>query len=217
MSVNNNLIANLREDYKAKTLDIPDVLAHPIPQFEKWFKEALDADIKEANAMTLATVANQTPSARIVLLKGVDKKGLYFYTNYESRKGREVQTNPNVALVFFWKELERQVRVEGTIKKISKKKSSLYFQSRPKGSQIGAWASPQSHVIPDRQILSNNYQSIEDQYKDKDVLPLPSNWGGYCVHPRYMEFWQGRSSRMHDRICYTLKSQNKWVIERLAP
>ena len=217
MSVNNKLNANLREDYKAKTLDIQDVLAHPIPQFENWFQEALDANIKEANAMTLATVANQTPSARIVLLKGVDKKGFYFYTNYESRKGMEVQANPNVALVFFWKELERQIRVEGTIKKISKKKSSLYFQSRPKGSQIGAWASPQSHVISDRKILSDNYQTIEDQYKEKDELPLPPNWGGYCVQPRYMEFWQGRSSRMHDRICYTLKSRNKWIIERLAP
>ncbi len=217
MAVNNKLIANLREDYKAKTMDVQDMLAHPIQQFEIWFQEALAANIKEANAMTLATVTKQSPSARIVLLKGVDQKGFYFYTNYNSKKGKEIKANPKVALVFFWKELERQVRVEGTIKKISKKKSTLYFQSRPKGSQIGAWASPQSTVIPDRKILSDNYQALENQYKDKDLLPLPPNWGGYCIQPHYIEFWQGRSSRMHDRICYTLKSRNKWVIERLAP
>lgn len=217
MNLNNSLIADLREDYKAKTLTIGEVLKDPILQFEKWFTEALQANIKEANAMTLATVFNKKPTARVVLLKGMDQKGFYFYTNYDSQKGQAIADNPNVAIVFLWKELERQIRIEGIAKKISKKKSLAYFQKRPRGSQIGAWTSPQSQVISDREVLHQKYQAIEKRFLDKEVLPLPPNWGGYCIQPDYFEFWQGRSSRLHDRLCYTLINKKKWTIERLAP
>ena len=216
--MNNQLISNLREDYRARTLEITDVATDPIQQFEIWFKEALDSAIKEANAMTLATVnAKGQPSARIVLLKGFDKKGFVFYTNYNSKKGIELAQNPNVALVFLWKELERQVRIEGVVKKSSVRQSTTYFHSRPQGSQIGAWASPQSQVIKSRVELENNYKELKEKYKNKPTLPKPSNWGGYLVQPTLIEFWQGRSSRLHDRICYTLQEKKKWSIERLAP
>ena len=218
MKINNQIISNLREDYRAKSLDIGEVTADPIQQFEIWFKEALDAAIKEANAMTLATATvNAKPSARIVLLKGFSEKGFLFYTNYESRKGIELATNPNVALVFLWKDLERQVRIEGIAQKITEQQSTDYYHSRPIGSQIGAWASPQSQVIKDRTVLEKNYAQLEKKYTKQSILPKPPHWGGYQVQPTYIEFWQGRSSRLHDRIAYSLQIDKRWKIERLAP
>ncbi len=217
MKVNNQTIAALREDYRAKTLEITDVQADPMQQFKEWLQEALDSQIKEANAMTIATVdALGKPAARIVLLKGFDENGFIFYTNYESRKGRELAVNPNIAVVFLWKDLERQIRIEGVTEKVPPSVSLHYFQSRPKGSQIGAWASPQSQVIADRSILEQNVLALKEKYKDAENLPIPSHWGGYQIKPTLIEFWQGRSSRLHDRICYTLEN-NKWKIERLAP
>ncbi len=217
MKVNNQTIAALREDYRAKTLEITDVHANPIQQFNEWFQEALDSQIKEANAMTIATVdAQGKPAARIVLLKGFDENGFIFYTNYDSRKGQELAANPNIAVVFLWKDLERQIRIEGIAEKVTHEISLNYFHSRPKGSQIGAWASPQSQVIPDRSILEQNVLDLKEKYKDADHLPIPSHWGGYQIKPALIEFWQGRSSRLHDRICYTLEGKT-WKIERLAP
>ncbi len=217
MKVNNQTIAALREDYRAKTLEITDVHANPIQQFNEWFQEALDSQIKEANAMTIATVdAQGKPAARIVLLKGFDENGFIFYTNYDSRKGQELAANPNIAVVFLWKDLERQIRIEGIAEKVAPAVSLNYFQSRPKGSQIGAWASPQSQVIPDRSILEQNVLDLKEKYKNADNLPIPSHWGGYQIKPTLIEFWQGRSSRLHDRLCYTLEG-NTWKIERLAP
>jgi len=217
MKVNNQTIAALREDYRAKTLEITAVHANPIQQFNEWFQAALDSQIKEANAMTIATVnAQGKPAARIVLLKGFDENGFIFYTNYDSRKGQELAANPNIAVVFLWKDLERQIRIEGVAKKVAPAVSLNYFQSRPKGSQIGAWASPQSQVIPDRSVLAQNVLDLKEKYKDADNLPIPSHWGGYQIKPTLIEFWQGRSSRLHDRICYTLVD-NEWKIERLAP
>lgn len=217
MKVNNKTIAALREDYRAKTLEVGDINANPFSQFKDWFQEALDSSIKEANAMTIATVdAIGKPSARIVLLKGFDENGFIFYTNYDSKKGQDLAANPNIAAVFLWKDLERQIRIEGIAKKITKKASLQYFQSRPKGSQIGAWASPQSQIIPDRSILENNVKDLTEKYKDADNLPIPSHWGGYIIEPTLIEFWQGRSSRLHDRICYRLEKE-QWTIDRLAP
>ncbi|MEM6321546.1 MAG: pyridoxamine 5'-phosphate oxidase [Bacteroidota bacterium] len=217
MQVDNETIAALREDYRAKTLEITDVDANPFQQFKVWFQEALDSSVKEANAMTIATVneAGQ-PSARIVLLKGFDENGFVFYTNYNSQKGRELAANPNIAAVFLWKDLERQIRIEGMAKKITRQASLAYFQSRPKGSQIGAWASPQSQVISDRSILEKNVEQLQATYQNEESLPIPDHWGGYVIQPQLIEFWQGRSSRLHDRICYTA-SGNEWKIERLAP
>lgn len=217
MKVNNQTIAALREDYRAKTVEITDVHANPIQQFREWFQEALDSQIKEANAMTIATVdAQGKPAARIVLLKGFDENGFIFYTNYESRKGKELAVNPNIAVVFLWKDLERQIRIEGIAEKVAPSVSFNYFQSRPKGSQIGAWASPQSQVIADRSILEQNVIDLKEKYKDVENLPIPNHWGGYQIKPTLIEFWQGRSSRLHDRICYTLEGK-EWKIERLAP
>jgi len=217
MKLNSKLIANLREDYRAKTLEIEDVAKNPIQQFKVWFNEALESAIKEPNAMTLATIGlDDRPSARIVLLKGFDKQGFVFYTNYDSQKGKELAHNPNVALVFLWKELERQVRIEGHAKKISDKRSAEYFKSRPKGSQIGAWASAQSETLTNRKELEDSYAQLEKQYTNQLALPRPPHWGGYFIVPTRMEFWQGRSSRLHDRINYTLQGE-QWSLERLAP
>lgn len=217
MKVNNRTIANLREDYRAKTLEAEDVSTNPFQQFTEWFQEALDSNIKEANAMTIATVdENGKPSARIVLLKGYDEDGFMFYTNYDSKKGQELANNPNIAVVFLWKDLERQIRIEGIAKKMPVQKSLDYFQSRPKGSQIGAWASPQSSVIESRGVLEENVENLKAKYSKAENLPIPPNWGGYQIAPNLIEFWQGRSSRLHDRICYTLEG-NEWKIDRLAP
>ena len=213
----NDTIASLREDYQRDTLEINEVAQNPIEQFTIWFNEALNSKELEPNAMTLATATKDgIPSARIVLLKGVHDESFTFYTNYNSKKGQELIDNPHAALVFNWLSMQRQIRIQGSVKKISRSESEAYFQSRPKGSQIGAWASPQSQVINDRDILEDKKTALETEYQNTDILPCPPHWGGFLVEPKVIEFWQGRSSRLHDRICYT-KLGSDWKIERLAP
>lgn len=210
-------IADIRKDYKLAALDENTVGHDPIVFFAKWFAEAEAAQITEINAMTLATADDKgIPHARIVLLKGLDKTDFVFFTNYDSDKGREIAANPNAALVFFWKELERQVRVEGIIEKIPANESDIYFRSRPAGSRIGAWASPQSREITDRNILDLNYAKYEEEFSQVDI-PRPPHWGGYKVIPDRVEFWQGRSSRMHDRILFSKNKAGEWYRGRLAP
>lgn len=210
-------ISEIRTDYKKATLNKEDVAESPISQFDKWFEEVLQSKIEESNAMTLATATKAgIPSARIVLLKGVDEKGFYFYTNYESRKGTELMENPHAALVFFWKELERQVRIQGLVEKATQEQSDHYFLSRPKASQIGAWSSPQSRPIASREVLEKNV-SLATRRFEKEPLTRPPFWGGYCLKPQIVEFWQGRPGRLHDRIIYTLNAQGNWETQRLAP
>lgn len=193
-----------------------DVLPDAIQQFEKWWSEAVEAEIDEPNAMTLATVNEQGfPSARIVLVKDISDEGFSFFTNYKSNKANEIASHNRVALSFFWKELERQVRIEGVIEKLSAEASDTYFASRPRGSKIAAWSSPQSEVIADRSVLENNEETFTEEFLDKEVT-RPPHWGGYLVKPVSIEFWQGRSSRMHDRLKY-IKEGNDWKIVRLAP
>lgn len=216
MELTKENIQNLRQDYRAAQLSEHDVERDPIQQFKKWFKDAVDAQLYEPNVMTLATAdTDGKPSARIVLLKGVDENGFVFYTNYESKKGQELIENPQAALVFFWAELERQVRIEGVVTKVDEQTSAEYFHSRPIGSQIGASASPQSKVISDRKLLEEQVAVLTAQYEGKEI-PRPLNWGGYLIEPTYLEFWQGRSSRLHDRIIYDLV-EGSWIINRLAP
>lgn len=216
MELTKEYIQNLRQDYRSAGLAEGDVDKDPIIQFGKWFKEALEAQLFEPNVMTLATADQYgKPSARIMLLKGFDENGFVFYTNYESRKGKMLTVNPQAALVFFWPELERQVRIEGVITKVEEETSTAYFHSRPKGSQIGAIASTQSHVIPDKASLEGRVAELTEEFKDREV-PRPLHWGGYLVEPTYIEFWQGGSSRLHDRIVYE-KTDRVWVINRLAP
>jgi len=211
------VIQNLRENYKKAILEISDTAENPFDQFKAWLDFAIESKIKEPNAMTLATMTKEgRPAARVVLLKGIREDGFVFYTNYNSRKGEELVENPYAALVFNWLYLEKQIRVEGKVEKLSYKESETYFKSRPKGSQIGAWASPQSSVIKDRRILEDNTSNLEVQYKDNDQLPCPPHWGGFLVKPNLFEFWQGRSSRLHDRIQYR-SVEGAWVRERLAP
>lgn len=213
-------IDKLRRDYQKAALDVHEVLENPILQFKKWFEEALESRVLEPNAMTLATAdAQNIPSARVVLLKGFDENGFIFFTNYQSRKGEELEQNNRACLLFFWKELERQVRIEGSVGKISEEVSTEYFQSRPKESQIAAWISPQSKTVENRAWLEQRYAELSEKYAEAPVLPRPPHWGGYVVNPEKIEFWQGRPSRLHDRILYTLTGQNnlQWKIERLAP
>ncbi len=215
--MNKEDIENLRHDYSAATLTEKEVKQDPIKQFDKWFNEAVTANIHEPNAMTLATATNDgRPSARIVLLKGFNNDGFMFYTNYLSRKGKEMAKNPLVSVVFFWGGLERQVRIEGIIEKLSREQSEAYFHSRPKKSQLGAVASAQSQEIEGRKELEAKMAELEIQYADKEV-PKPSYWGGYIIKPRIVEFWQGRRSRLHDRIVYKKIDNNNWKIVRLAP
>ena len=210
-------IADLRQDYQIKSLDIKEVASNPFQQFEKWFQEAVEAKVKEPNAMTLATASKDgRPSARIVLLKGIDE-GFVFYTNYESQKGLELIKNPFASLVFCWLDMERQIRISGKVEKVSDITSDTYFNKRPKKSRLGAWTSPQSSVIPNRVFLENRYANLVEQYKDTETIPRPEHWGGFRVVPDRVEFWQGRSSRLHDRINYTLQENGTWKIERLAP
>jgi pyridoxamine 5'-phosphate oxidase len=197
----NQKVADLRKDYRLASLDESDVAPHPLLQFEKWWQDATSSEIDEPNAMTLATsTPDGHPSARIVLLKSFDKEGFLFFTNYESRKGQELAQNPHVTLLFFWRELERQVRIEGTVMKAPVNISNEYYNSRPLSSRIGAIASPQSKVIPDRSFLEEQVDQVAMKYK-QETPERPDYWGGYVVMPRVIEFWQGRSSRLHDRNC----------------
>lgn len=212
-----NSIADLRKEYSSESLLEKDITENPLEQFEKWWTQAVNSQIDEANAMTLATASSDgMPSARIVLLKGFDTNGFVFFTNYKSFKGMQLDENPKACLVFFWKELERQVRITGLVKKTSEKESDQYFLSRPKGSQVGAWTSPQSQVIENRYWLDKKYLELAEQMKGKE-LTRPEHWGGYIVRPVIIEFWQGRPSRLHDRIQYSLDEDGSWKVERLAP
>ncbi len=211
-------IEDLRKSYHLGSSDTKDLTTDPLDMFRRWWHEAIEAEIDEANAMTLATVnLYGQPSARIVLLKGLHQDGFEFFTNYESQKAKDMAVNNHVALLFFWKELERQVRIEGLVEKVTKERSEQYFQSRPRGSQIGAWSSPQTQVIPGRSVIENNLKATEEKYAEVDPLPLPEHWGGYLVRPQQYEFWQGRPDRLHDRFRYVHKPDGLWIVERLAP
>ena len=209
-------LAEHRREYTLAGLRHADLEPDPIKQFQKWFAQAIEAEIVEPNAMTLATVgADGQPSTRIVLLKAVEQRGFSFYTNYESRKGRELAENPKASLTFFWAGLERQVSVQGTVSKLSRQESEAYFAVRPLGSQRGAWVSKQSRVVENREYLEKRLGEVEAEYGDK--VPTPPYWGGYLVAPHSVEFWQGRPNRLHDRLRYHKKPDGSWLIERLSP
>lgn len=211
-------IADLRQNYTLAGLSETEVAADPIQQFQIWFQQALDANLIEPNAMTLATATpDGKPTARIVLLKGVNEQGFVFYTNYESQKGQQLIANPYAALVFLWDKLERQVRIEGKVEQLKPEESQAYFHSRPRASQLGAWASDQSRVIRDRKILEQKLTDLKAQYTEDTAIPLPPHWGGFCVIPNRIEFWQGRLSRLHDRLVYDVQTDGSWQIQRLAP
>ena len=210
-------IADIRKDYQLQSLSEAEVAANPVQQFGKWWQDAVNSKIDEVNAMTLATVdAHGIPAARIVLLKGYDDNGFIFFTNYNSNKGNEIAANANACLVFFWKELERQVRITGTAEKITAEESIAYFNSRPDGSKIGAWASPQSLAVAGKAWLKETFDYYRERFKHGEI-PKPPHWGGYRIKPFKVEFRQGWPSRMHDRILYTLQADGNWGIERLAP
>jgi pyridoxamine 5'-phosphate oxidase len=209
-------LSDIRKEYTIKSLDFDDVSENPFDQFKIWLHEAIDSKVPEVNAMCLSTIGlNGFPNARIVLLKEMDH-GFVFFTNYESEKGQEIKANPNASLTFFWPELERQVRIMGQIEKVSDQESDTYFLSRPKSSQIGAWTSPQSKVIADRAELNLRLEKMEERFST-EAITRPIHWGGYRLLPIKIEFWQGRPSRLHDRICYEKQSDGTWGISRLAP
>ena len=209
-------IADIRKDYKLRELLEADMSPDPFQQFEKWWQEVITAEITESNAMTLATVSGDgTPSARIVLLKGIDKDGFLFFTNYNSQKAKDLSANPKASLVFFWKELERQVRVNGVVERVEEEGSDAYFNSRPEASRIGAWSSPQSTKIDSREWLQQEVEAYAKRF-ESNPLVRPAFWGGYRVKPHSVEFWQGRPNRLHDRLKYQW-IDNKWKIDRLAP
>jgi pyridoxamine 5'-phosphate oxidase len=208
--------SRLRKEYTSAGLVEDDVDPDPIVQFHNWFEKVIEADLHEPNAMTLATASREGgPSARIVLLKGYDERGFVFYTNYEGRKARELEANPLCALLFYWGELERQVRVEGRASRIPGEESDAYFSSRPRGSRLGAWASEQSQPVEDRNVLEERVRALEAEYEGREI-PRPPFWGGYRVEPEIVEFWQGRENRLHDRIVYRRTGEG-WKMERLQP
>jgi pyridoxamine 5'-phosphate oxidase len=210
-------IANMRKEYTGGGLSEADVDADPIRQFQRWFEQALATNLPEPNAMTLATATpDGQPSARVVLLKAFDAGGFTFFTNYDSRKGQEIGANPRAALLFFWPELQRQVRIEGTVERVTEAESDAYFRSRPLGSRLGAWASRQSEVLANRSELEERLQALMRRYADGDA-PRPPNWGGFRVRPLCLEFWQGRPDRLHDRLRYRWIEGEGWRLERLSP
>lgn len=217
MSAVNPSIADIRKEYKLQSLSEDQAAKDPFTQFSKWWKEALDAGADEVNAMTLATAsADAMPDARIVLLKGFDDRGFTFFTNYDSSKGEQLLENPRAALVFFWKELERQVRISGLVVQVTFQESDDYFNSRPEGSRIGAWTSPQSQVIESREWLEEKEKQFKEEFSGGEIR-RPPHWGGYRVRPTRIEFWQGRPGRLHDRLLYSLQEKGDWKIQRLAP
>ena len=217
MSIEHKEIAAIREDYVKSSLSESDVQKNPIEQFQKWFDEAMSSQVTEPTAMVVSTVSeNGYPSSRVVLLKDIKTEGLSFFTNYNSRKGQEIIQNPHVSVLFFWPELQRQVRFEAEVEKLPKADSDEYFSIRPRGSQIGAIASPQSAIIPDRETLEKRVAEVEKEMENITEVPRPEFWGGFLLKPVRVEFWQGRGSRLHDRIVY-IKDDGNWTINRLAP
>ncbi|HTU16609.1 MAG TPA: pyridoxamine 5'-phosphate oxidase [Gemmataceae bacterium] len=210
-------IADLRKEYMWGGLSEAEMDVDPLRQFEKWFQQALAANLPEPNAMTLATAApDGQPSARVVLLKGFNASGFTFFTNYDSRKGREIAANARAALLFFWPELQRQVRIEGTVERVTEAESDSYFRGRPLGSRLGAWASAQSEVIPSRDVLEDRVREVAERFPDGEV-PRPPHWGGFRLRPLTIEFWQGRPDRLHDRLRYRQVQPGEWRLERLSP
>ena len=209
-------ISDLRQNYSQSELNESDLLENPIDQFRQWFDEALSAEILEPNAASLSTSVDSKVHSRIILLKEIDPEGFVFYTNYESAKGLEIQSNPNVSLCFLWKEIERQVRIEGTAEKISKERSEQYAQSRPRSSQIGAWVSAQSTIINSREVIEKRLADTTARFEGVEKIPKPEHWGGYIIRPTMIEFWQGRRARLHDRLRYRIEGED-WVVERLSP
>jgi pyridoxamine 5'-phosphate oxidase len=216
MAENVSNLNNLRKEYKLNMLSEDSVTSNPFNQFKIWFDEILKINLIEPNAVILATANKKSkPSVRVVLLKSFDEKGFVFFTNYKSRKGKELKVNPAASLLFFWPEIERQIRIEGKVKVVSREESEKYFHSRPGESQIAAWVSNQSSKIPDRKFLESKFEELKTKFGN-DEIPLPDYWGGYRLIPDYFEFWQGRENRLHDRIAYQ-KKKSKWKIARLAP
>ncbi len=211
-------LSALRREYGDHGLDFPDLAPEPIEMFRRWLQDTVEAGLHEPNAMVVTTVsAERRPSSRMVLLKGLDERGFVFYTNFDSRKGKDIAANPAVSLLFPWHDLQRQVRVEGTATQVSPQESEAYFAVRPRGSQLGAWASPQSQEVASRAELDERYTAVEDRFADAGQVPLPPQWGGYRVRPDAVEFWQGRKGRMHDRLVYTRVDETSWSTARLAP
>jgi len=207
----------VRKEYSTRGLNESDLAPNPFTQFQRWYEEAVAANVIEPNAMTLATATRDgIPSARTLLLKGFDERGFIFYTNYESQKGKELAENPNAALVFYWASFERQIRITGVINKIPSEESEAYFKSRPVGARLGAWVSLQSQIIPNREVLEERLTELMNELADTDHIPMPPYWGGYCLAPKEIEFWQGRINRLHDRFRYSLRD-SVWKIERVSP